>query len=554
MCLGTDAVSLSGRGIALARCGGCGLTRADPQPSAAALDAIYTAGYFLGDETAEGRSRLRGLKRASARRYLAEIARYRGPHGGRLLEVGCGTGDFLAEARAAGYDVAGVEVSAAAAAEALTAAEGASVTVGELSAAAFPPGTFDVCVLWDVLEHARDPVELLRSVHAVLRPGGVVALATPSLDSWSARLLGRRWMEFKTEHLFYFDRGTLEGTLWRAGFLGLVIAPGWKVLSLDYVARHFERFRVPLVTPLLRAARGLLPSLVRDRPLPVVASGVLAFGRRAEPRERPRLSVVVPAYNESATFETVMAGLLAKEMEGLELEVVVVESGSTDGTREQAEAAASHPRVTLVRQERPLGKGYAVRAGLARATGDFVLIQDADLEYDLADYEKLLEPLVACRRALVLGSRHGGGALGIRSFTRQPALSLLLNAGHWAFTALVNVLFAQRLRDPFTMYKVFRRDCLDGARLPLRSLRLRHRAARPAAAQGLSAARDPGELPVALLPRGQEGLDLARSVDLADRAGAPAPDARRPARAGGQGTRRGLAGLCFPRARGGSRN
>ena len=280
LCLGTDAASLSGRGIALARCGGCGLTRAEPQPSAAALDAIYTAGYFLGDETAEGRARLRGLKRASARRYLAELARYRGPHGGRLLEVGCGTGDFLAEARAAGYDVAGVEVSAAAAAEARAAAEGASVSVGELSAAAFPPGTFDVCVLWDVLEHARDPVELLRSVHAVLRPGGVVALATPSLDSWSARLLGRRWMEFKTEHLFYFDRGTLEGTLWRAGFLGLVVAPGWKVLSLDYVARHFERFRVPLVTPLLRAARGLLPPLLRDRPLPVVASGVLAFGRK----------------------------------------------------------------------------------------------------------------------------------------------------------------------------------------------------------------------------------------------------------------------------------
>ena len=119
--------------------------------------------------------------------------------------------------------------------------------------------------------------------------------------------------------------------------------------------------------------------------------------------------------------------------------------------------------MTLVRQERPLGKGSAVRAGLARATGDFVLIQDADLEYDLADYERLLEPLVAYRRALVLGSRHGGNALGIRSFTRQPVLSLLLNAGHWAFTALVNVLFAQRLRDPFTMYKVFRRDCLTGS-------------------------------------------------------------------------------------------
>jgi len=91
-----------------------------------------------------------------------------------------------------------------------------------------------------------------------------------------------------------------------------------------------------------------------------------------------------------------------------------------------------------------------------------VLIQDADLEYDLDDYDKLLAPLVAYRRALVLGSRHGGATLSIRRFTDQPALSLLLNAGHWVFATLVNVLFAQRLRDPFTMYKVFRRDCLTG--------------------------------------------------------------------------------------------
>ena len=254
---------------------------------------------------------------------------------------------------------------------------------------------------------------------------------------------------------------------------------------------------------------------MRDRPLTVVASGVLAFGRRAAVRERPRLSVVVPAYNEGATFETLMSRLLAKEIPGLDLEVVVVESGSTDGTREQAVAAAAHPRVTLVRQERPLGKGNAVRAGLARATGDFVLIQDADLEYDLDDYDKLLAPLVAYRRALVLGSRHGGATLSIRRFTDQPALSLLLNAGHWVFAALVNVLFAQRLRDPVHDVQGLPPGLPHRPRLPLRPLRLRHRAPRPAAAQGLPAARDPGELPVAVLPRGQEGLDLARSVDLA---------------------------------------
>jgi SAM-dependent methyltransferase len=449
-------------GHRLARCAGCSLLMSDPQPSSSELAAIYDAGYFLGAEGAEGRERLHGLKSASARGYLAELHRYRGAHGGRLLEIGCGTGDFLAEAQAAGYDVTGVEVSADAAREARSRVPGAEVLVGDLGALAAPIGPFDVCVLWDVVEHARDPVALLRSVRGLLRPGGVLALATPSLDSWSARVLRERWMEIKTEHLFYFDRNTLQGALFRAGFAGVVIQPGWKVLSLDYVSRHFDRFAVPFLTPLLKIVRGLTPSFVRDRPFRVVASGVLAFSRRTEAREPLRLSVVVPAYNESATFDTLMSGLLAKEVHGLDVEVVVVESGSTDGTREKAEAFAGHPRVRLVQQDRPRGKGHAVRAGLERATGDFVLIQDADLEYDLADYDALLEPLVCNRQAFVLGSRHGGRAHKMRSFTQQPVLGHLLNLGHWLFATLINRLFGQRLGDPFTMYKVFRRDCLFG--------------------------------------------------------------------------------------------
>jgi hypothetical protein len=90
-----------------------------------------------------------------------------------------------------------------------------------------------------------------------------------------------------------------------------------------------------------------------------------------------------------------------------------------------------------------------------------VLIQDADLEYDLEDYDGLLEPLVAGRAAFVLGSRHGGrNVWKMRQFTGQFGLSLFVNLGHWFFVTLINVLFLQRLRDPFTMFKVFRRDCL----------------------------------------------------------------------------------------------
>jgi glycosyltransferase involved in cell wall biosynthesis len=177
------------------------------------------------------------------------------------------------------------------------------------------------------------------------------------------------------------------------------------------------------------------------------------------------LSVIVPVFNERATVEPALAQLLAKEVPGVAIEIIIVESNSTDGSRDVVLKHRDHPRVRIILEETPRGKGHAVRAGLAQATGEIILIQDADLEYDLADYEPLLEPILAGRQTFMLGSRHGHGGFKIRSFDDQPVRAFVLNCAHWAFTLLINASLGIWLRDPFTMYKVFRRDCLRGIRL-----------------------------------------------------------------------------------------
>lgn len=177
------------------------------------------------------------------------------------------------------------------------------------------------------------------------------------------------------------------------------------------------------------------------------------------------LSVIVPAYNEVLTAREALAAIVAKRIPGWELEIIIVESNSTDGTREIVLGYRGHPNVKIILEDRPRGKGHAVRAGLAQATGEFILIQDADLEYDLADYEVLLAPLAAGRQTFVLGSRHGPGGWAIRKFADQPFHAIILNCGHWGFTLLINLSLFIWLNDPFTMYKVFRRDCLDGLSL-----------------------------------------------------------------------------------------
>lgn len=178
-----------------------------------------------------------------------------------------------------------------------------------------------------------------------------------------------------------------------------------------------------------------------------------------------KLSVIVPVYNERATVRAALDALLAKEIQGVEIEVIVVEGNSTDGTRDIVLGYRERPRVQVILEDAPRGKGRAVRAGFARASGDVLLIQDGDLEYDLADYEVLLAPIVAGRQEFVLGSRHGGGGWAIRKFEGQPVRALVLNLAHWSFTLLIDASLGIWLKDPFTMYKVFRRDCLEGIAL-----------------------------------------------------------------------------------------
>lgn len=179
----------------------------------------------------------------------------------------------------------------------------------------------------------------------------------------------------------------------------------------------------------------------------------------------PTLSIIVPIYNEIGTARTALEAIIAKQVVGWNREVIIVESNSRDGTREVVKSFSDRPGVIVILEDRPRGKGHAVRAGLSRARGDVIIIQDGDLEYDLNDYERLLAPIEAGTHHFVLGSRHGDSGWAIRKFIDQPIRAFVLNAAHWTFTMLINFSLFIWLKDPFTMYKVFRRECLEGIKL-----------------------------------------------------------------------------------------
>ena len=178
-------------------------------------------------------------------------------------------------------------------------------------------------------------------------------------------------------------------------------------------------------------------------------------------RTTPLLSLVVPVYQEVATIGVLLERLVGLEIPGVEIEIVVVESNSSDGTREIVVAYASHPRVQVILQERARGKGNAVREGLPHVSGDVIGIQDGDLEYRLDDYPRLLAPLLEGSADLVLGSRHVPGR-ALRQLGSHRLQSKIVNAAHLGFTLMFNLTYGVRLRDPFTMYKLFRAECIEG--------------------------------------------------------------------------------------------
>jgi glycosyltransferase involved in cell wall biosynthesis len=165
-----------------------------------------------------------------------------------------------------------------------------------------------------------------------------------------------------------------------------------------------------------------------------------------------KLSVVMPVYNERATLRDVVEKVLAVP---LDVELVCVDDGSQDGSREiLGELLARHPQIRVLVQPKNIGKGAALRRGIQEATGDYVVIQDADLEYDPADFPLLLGPLIQGKADVVYGSRFLGGA-------PHRVLYFWHSVGNAILTLLSNALTNMNLTDMETCYKAFRREVIQ---------------------------------------------------------------------------------------------
>ncbi|KPJ85076.1 hypothetical protein AMJ57_04385 [Parcubacteria bacterium SG8_24] len=186
------------------------------------------------------------VKRATFRRQLQrlmEVAALPSADGRRLLDVGTGPGYLLEAASGLGFDVYGVEPSGYAADRAAERFPG-RVHRGRLSEAGFGDDVFDVVSLTDVLEHVSEPVTLAAEVSRVLKPGGVALIITPNAASWTRRLMGRYWFQYKYEHVMYWDAASLRHLLDRTGLRLLSVENNRKWFSPAYYRHYLGKYSV----------------------------------------------------------------------------------------------------------------------------------------------------------------------------------------------------------------------------------------------------------------------------------------------------------------------
>jgi 2-polyprenyl-3-methyl-5-hydroxy-6-metoxy-1,4-benzoquinol methylase len=274
-------------GFELAKCVECGLVYVANPPDAERLKSLYSFSSGYHQALADPASEVTQSHRRQGREYLEWLASV-GADRGRLLDVGCSVGVFMAEARDHGFTVRGVEFSADTAdvARSLYGLDVQTGTIDDLTSDGVEP--FDIVTMWDVIEHLEDPLGALRIVHRLLRPGGVVAIRTPNIDGLFPRRsyrIGRairHWPHAEPPaHLVQFSKATLSATLERAGFRVSAITD--ERIPLSYT---FGSVREVLSSPKRLAYAALFAPVALAGPWLHAGDEVFVAARKPEPGAR----------------------------------------------------------------------------------------------------------------------------------------------------------------------------------------------------------------------------------------------------------------------------
>ncbi len=439
------------------RCMVCGLVYAVPEVSVAEVNRGYEE-MVDPDYVREEKGRTE-----QARIVLSRIGKFKSR--GRLLDVGCGPGFFLAEAKRRGWEVAGADLSAWAK-QYCKEHYGIEVARGSLEEAAWPDQSFDVIVMNDVLEHLTDPRKTLREIRRLLKNDGIVYISTPDINSFFSRVLGARWWGINKYHLFYFSRKTIERLFDSSGLKAFQYSSYPRIFSVNYWARRVAPYPAFVhkvfrwATRFNGSGEGLLKIDLRDQ-IGVIAKKVARLdsiaGETAENMKlvTPRMKVVVvlPAYNAEKTLERTVADI----PKDIVSEIILVDDASRDRTVQIAEKLG----LKVFRHEKNRGYGANQKTCYEKALAagaDIVVMVHPDYQYDPKIIPQLIEPIGRGQADAVFGSRMmKGGAL-------EGGMPMWKHNANILLTAFENVMLGTYLTEYHSGFRAYSARFLRGVR------------------------------------------------------------------------------------------
>ncbi len=446
----------------IVKCEYCNILSLEPKPTEEELKGIYDGGYFNNNKLLS--NKVTGIygyvdyiserlnKQNGYKKNVQYINRYqiKGPNKSKLLDLGCGLGHFLDIAYDYGHDVSGVEFNNSAIEYIKNRYTYKIQTVDEFENS---KETYDVITAYDVIEHVLDPVKTLHQLSSKVKTNGLLVILTTQARSITSRILGKRLEDFRrtSEHIYFFSPKNLSELLSKYGFEVLKVQSQGHSFQLDMLCQRIRNISKIIYFP-MKTILTIMPFLGKINIYINPFTKFVLYARKVENEgnlndifSSKKLSIIMPAYNEQFYLEKIVNKVLAVDY-GMNFELIIIDDGSSDRTFQIASELSEKVNVSAFRIEHA-GKGRAVYEGFQKSTGDFVVIQDADLEYDPEDIKKLLEVVQKTNAYAVYGTRFSG------EYRRTG--SYIYTLGNNFLTMLTNLLCGLNLTDMETCYKLF---------------------------------------------------------------------------------------------------
>jgi 2-polyprenyl-3-methyl-5-hydroxy-6-metoxy-1,4-benzoquinol methylase len=450
-------------GRSIVRCDSCGVMVIEPFPIEEDLKQVYCDEYFQNKDLLK--NNVEGIygyvdyiydrinRQREHRKICRKIDTYLIPLNSckpSLLDYGCGLGFFMDTAYDFNLSVSGVEFNEYAINYIRQRYTYKITTNKEFIKSS---DTYDVITLFDVIEHLMDPFDFLSNIGRILNENGLLVMSTMDSNSVVSRLIGGKLEDFRRvkEHLYFFSRDNMASIMAKNGFEVLEVSSIGHSFELNQLCARIKTI-FPVVGSIVSFFINFFPFVGRMSIYVNPFTKFIMYARKLNNTEslkitsEKKISIIIPVYNEELFVEKVINKVLSVNV-GMQKEIIIVNDGSTDQTLEIVKKTCSTYNDIIIIDKIHMGKGAAVAEGIKASSGDYVIIQDGDLEYNPEDIPLLLSAMFKTGANVVYGTRFHG------SYRRTGYL--LTTIGNRMLTIATNIINNINLSDMGTGYKLF---------------------------------------------------------------------------------------------------